>query len=341
MARMALSAEDTKTGRKVAIKKIKSAFEDLEDAKRILREIRVLRHFNHENIIGLDDIEPPASLAEFNDVYVVTDLMETDLHRIIYSKQDLTDEHVQFFVYQMLCALKYMHSAGVVHRDLKPSNILLNADCTLRLCDFGLARGVEVPGADMTEYVVTRWYRAPEVMLATQQYTTQIDVWAVGCIMAELLGRRPLFPGDDYIHQLRLIVDVLGSPSDEDLKFALDFLSKLLVLHPGRRLTVDEALAHPFLADLHDEADEYTCPHKFDFSFETLKLAKEDLQLMMLQDTCAFHPEARARYPELDAWEGESPAATAGLPVPDTVFDAAAESRSAGAAAASGGSAPA
>lgn len=256
--------------------------------------------------------------------------------------------------------------------DLKPSNILLNADCTLRLCDFGLARGVEVPGADMTEYVVTRWYRAPEVMLATQQYTTQIDVWAVGCIMAELLGRRPLFPGDDYIHQLRLIVDVLGSPSDEDLKFvtssrakafmkrqtgkaarplsallpkaspqALDFLSKLLVLHPGRRLTVDEALAHPFLADLHDEADEYTCPHKFDFSFETLKLAKEDLQLMMLQDTCAFHPEAKARYPELDAWEGESPAASAGLPVPDTVFDAAAESRSGGAAAASGGTAPA
>lgn len=226
--------------------------------------------------------------------------------------------------------------------------MLLNADCTLRLCDFGLARGVEVPGADMTEYVVTRWYRAPEVMLATQQYTTQIDVWAVGCIMAELLGRRPLFPGDDYIHQLRLIVDVLGSPSDEDLKFvtssrakafmkrqtgkaarpltallpkaspeAIDFLTKLLVLHPGRRLTVDEALAHPYLADLHDEADEYGCPHRFDFSFETLKLAKEDLQLMMLQDTVTFHPEAKPRFPELDEWEASSPAASSGLPIPD------------------------
>jgi mitogen-activated protein kinase 1/3 len=278
-------------------------------------------------------------MEEFTDVYVVTDLMETDLHRIVYSKQELTDEHVQFFVYQILCALKYMHSAGVVHRDLKPSNVLLNADCTLRLCDFGLARGVDVPGAEMTEYVVTRWYRAPEVMLATQEYSTQIDVWAVGCIMAELLARKPLFPGDDYIHQLRLIVDVLGSPSDDELEFvtssrakafmrrqtgkggkplssllpkatplALDFLSKILVLHPGKRLTVDQALEHPYLADLHEPADEYTCDHKFNFGFESLKLSKTDLQYMMVQDILTYHPEARPRYSGLEAWAAESEA---------------------------------
>jgi mitogen-activated protein kinase 1/3 len=235
-------------------------------------------------------------------------------------------------------------------RDLKPSNVLLNADCTLRLCDFGLARGVHVPGADMTEYVVTRWYRAPEVMLATQQYTTQIDMWAIGCIMAELLGRRPLFPGDDYIHQLRLIVDVLGSPSDSDLEFvtssrakafmkrqtgkqartlasvlpkastsALSFLSQLLVLNPAKRLTVDEALCHPYLADLHDVADEFTCKHEFDFGFELLTLSKADIQLMMLQDVCVYHPEARAKYAELEKWEAESPAATSGLPKPEEV----------------------
>lgn len=247
--------------------------------------------------------------------------------------------------------------------------MLLNADCTLRLCDFGLARGVHVPGADMTEYVVTRWYRAPEVMLATQQYTTQIDMWAIGCIMAELLGRRPLFPGDDYIHQLRLIVDVLGSPSDSDLEFvtssrakafmkrqagkqprtlasvlpkaspaALSFLSQLLVLNPAKRLTVDEALAHPYLADLHDDADEFTCKHEFDFSFEVLTLSKADIQLMMLQDVCVYHPDARTRFPELEKWEAESPAASSGLPKPEEV---ATEARGDGTAVATASSATA
>ena len=167
------------------------------------------------------DILPPASLDEFEDVYIISDLMETDLHRIIYSRQPLSDDHVQYFLYQILRALKYMHSANVLHRDLKPSNLLLNSNCDLKVCDFGLARGVE-PGEDnmeLTEYVVTRWYRAPEIMLSCQEYTKAIDVWSVGCIFAELLGRKPLFPGDDYIHQLQIICDKLGTPSDEELNF--------------------------------------------------------------------------------------------------------------------------
>lgn len=91
-------------------------------------------------VLGIDDLEPPESFEKFKDVYIISELMETDLHRIIYSKQQLSDDHIQYFLYQMLCALKYMHSAEVIHRDLKPSNILLNADCSLKLCDFGLAR---------------------------------------------------------------------------------------------------------------------------------------------------------------------------------------------------------
>jgi mitogen-activated protein kinase 1/3 len=146
--------------------------------------------------------------------------METDLHRIIYSKQPLTIDHIQYFVYQILRGLKYIHSANVLHRDLKPSNLLLKSNCDLKICDFGLARGVEdEQSGGLTEYVVTRWYRAPEIMLACQEYTSAIDMWSVGCIFAELLARTPLFPGDDYIAQLRLICEKMGRPAEKDLDF--------------------------------------------------------------------------------------------------------------------------
>jgi mitogen-activated protein kinase 1/3 len=114
--------------------------------------------------------------------------------------------------------LKYIHSANVIHRDLKPSNILVNATCELKICDFGLARGI-VDNLELTEYVVTRWYRAPEIMLGCMQYTTKVDLWSVGCIFAEMLSRKPLFPGQDYIDQLHLIMNALGVPSDSELTF--------------------------------------------------------------------------------------------------------------------------
>jgi len=168
---------------------------------------------------------------------------------------------------------------------------------------------------ELTEYVVTRWYRAPEVMLSTQQYTKAIDVWAVGCIFAELLGTRPLFPGDDYIHQLRIIVDVLGSPTDDDLDFvkgtrarsfmkklagkkkqewsklfpsadpqALDLLDKMLTFNPNRRITIAEALQHPYMESLHEPEDEPDCEDKFDFTYEQQTMKADELQMHMLED---------------------------------------------------------
>lgn len=136
-----ISCLDKKTGAKVAIKKVPNAFEDLIDAKRILREIKLLKFFQHENIITLLDVPKPDSRKDFNDIYIITDLMETDLHRVIYSKQELSDEHIQYFIYQILRATLYMHSSNVVHRDLKPSNILANKNCDLKICDLGLGRG--------------------------------------------------------------------------------------------------------------------------------------------------------------------------------------------------------
>jgi mitogen-activated protein kinase 1/3 len=147
------SARDTETGTKVAIKKIANAFDNVTDARRTLREMKLLRRLQHENIVLLRDIMKPPSMdrADFNDVYLVYELMDTDLHQIVRSQQQLSDEHSQYFLYQILRGLKYVHTAKVLHRDLKPSNLLLNANCDLKICDFGLARTSSESGL-MTEY---------------------------------------------------------------------------------------------------------------------------------------------------------------------------------------------
>ena len=132
------SAINNKTNDKVAIKKIPGIFGQPTIAKRTYREIKILKHFKHDNIIAIREIlHPGENLDQFKDVYIVLDLMESDLHRIIHSKQELTEEHVRFFTYQILRGLKYVHSANVVHRDLKPSNLLVNENCDLKIGDFG------------------------------------------------------------------------------------------------------------------------------------------------------------------------------------------------------------
>ncbi|KAF9797514.1 hypothetical protein SFRURICE_016624 [Spodoptera frugiperda] len=190
------SAIDTLHNMKVAIKKLARPFQSAVHAKRTYRELRMLKHMNHENVIGLLDVfSPEKTLEEFQQVYLVTHLMGADLNNIVRT-QKLSDDHVQFLVYQILRGLKYIHSAGIIHRDLKPSNIAVNEDCELKILDFGLARPTET---EMTGYVATRWYRAPEIMLNWMHYNQTVDIWSVGCIMAELLTGRTLFPGSDRI----------------------------------------------------------------------------------------------------------------------------------------------
>ncbi|CAI9609710.1 unnamed protein product [Staurois parvus] len=241
----------------------------------------------HENVIGLLDVFTPSTSVEtFNEVicrYLVTNLMGADLNNIVKC-QKLTDDHIQFLIYQLLRGLKYIHSAGIIHRDLKPSNLAVNEDCELRILDFGLARQTD---DEMTGYVATRWYRAPEIMLNWMHYNQTVDIWSVGCIMAELLKGKALFPGNDYIDQLKRIMEVVGTPNSEFLMkisseharryieslpympqqdlnevfcganpLAIDLLKRMLILDSDKRITASEALAHPYFEQYHDPEDE-------------------------------------------------------------------------------------
>ncbi|CAG9804177.1 unnamed protein product [Chironomus riparius] len=311
------SAVDTVNNIKVAIKKLNRPFQTATHAKRTFRELRLLKHMNHENIIGLlDTFYHGNTLETFNQIYLVTHLMGADLNNIIRT-QRLTDEHVQFLVYQMLRGLKYIHSAGVIHRDLKPSNLAVNEDCELRILDFGLARPAE---SEMTGYVATRWYRAPEIMLNWMHYNMTVDIWSVGCIMAELLTSRTLFPGSDHIHQLNLIMEILGTPGDEFMKkissesarnyikslkvmkkrdfkdvfhganpLAIDLLEKMLELDADKRINAEQALAHPYLEKYSDPTDE-PISSQYDQSFEDMDLPTEKWKELVFKEVVTFKP---------------------------------------------------
>lgn len=320
-----VSASDKNTNDKVAIKKIEDVFGNLTDAKRILREVKLMQHLDHPNLLKLTDMIDPPTGSELEDIYMVTPFMQSDLHRIVYSENQLTLDHIQYVMYQVFCGLKYLHSAQIIHRDLKPSNILINEDCSIKICDFGLARGVTELTAEveLTEYVVTRWYRAPEVICSAQHYGYEIDIWAAGCILAELFLREPLFRGKSYVDQLNCIFEVLGTPSEDDMKCvtnakaskyiaklknkdsvalsvvipttdenALDLLSKLLVFDPSKRMSVDEALAHPFFDAWRKEDDEKLnlCANIFDFSFEERINGRESLEDLLSEEVIKFRP---------------------------------------------------
>ncbi|KAK6590897.1 mitogen-activated kinase 2 [Cryptosporidium xiaoi] len=273
-------AYDSKENRLVAIKKIHRVFEDLIDCKRILREIAILNRLNHDHIVKILEICVPEDKEHFDEIYLVLEIADSDFKKLFRTPVYLTELHVKTLLYNLLVGLKYIHSAGIYHRDLKPANCLVNQDCGVKICDFGLARtvkpiiessiknkkgigetsvkeneeynqeGERFLKRQLTGHVVTRWYRAPELILLQENYTEAIDMWSVGCIFAELLNmlkenvayysdRSPLFPGsscfplspdnkqnsEDYRFkirgnrdQLNMIFNILGSPQEEDIE---------------------------------------------------------------------------------------------------------------------------
>jgi len=305
---------------KVAIKKLARPFQSAIHAKRTYRELRMLKHMNHENIIGLQDVFTPSpSLSEFSDLYLVTHLMGADLNNIVKT-QKLSDDHVQFLVYQILRGMKYVHSAGIIHRDLKPSNIAVNEDCELRILDFGLARPTE---NEMTGYVATRWYRAPEIMLNWMHYNLTVDIWSVGCIMAEMLTGKTLFPGTDHIDQLTRILVLCGTPAEETLNkitsdearnyirslqrmekknfaevfrganaLAIDLLEKMLELDSDKRIHAEQALAHPYLAQYADPSDE-PASLPYDQTFEDYDISVDQWKEYVWNEVKNFKPPVK------------------------------------------------
>jgi len=288
-------AVSVETGEVVAVKKIFDAFQNATDAQRTFREIMFLQELgDHENILKLLDVMK----AENNrDIYLVFEYMETDLHAVIRANI-LEEVHKEYIIYQLLKALKFLHSGGVIHRDLKPSNLLLNSDCLLKVGDFGLARSIDRDNV-LTDYVATRWYRAPEILLGSQQYTAGVDMWSVGCILGELIGGKPMFPGSSTMNQLDRILELTGQPSDEDLESiqspfaltmldtlppvtkrsykelypaasdeALDMLQHLLSFNPNKRYTAEDALEHPYVAAFHNPEEEYSSDHKIEISID-------------------------------------------------------------------------
>jgi len=283
-----------KTQEVVAIKKIFDAFQNATDAQRTFREIMYLQALAHENIIHLSNT---LKAENDKDIYLVFDFMETDLHAVIRANI-LEPVHKQFIVYQTLKALLFCHTGDLLHRDLKPSNLLLNEECLLKVADFGLARSLkamkqaEESASVLTDYVATRWYRAPEILLGATNYGKGVDMWAVGCIIAEMFIGKPLLPGNSTMNQLEKTVAVTGIPNDEDIEAigspfaatmlqslpqtgstslealmkgappeAIDMTRQLLSFSPKKRLSVQECLQHDYMKPF-TTGEEKTCPWK-------------------------------------------------------------------------------
>lgn len=326
------AAEDTTTGRKVAVKRILKCLDTHPMATRILRELKFLRLLsNHENIIQVKDVLLPGELQKFNDTFVVFELMPTDLSHLLRSSTVLKPEHVKYFMFQLLRGINFMHTARVFHRDLKPNNILINEKCELRICDFGLARATFENGPDTlfwTDYVATRWYRAPELIMDYMtKYSTAIDMWSVGCVFAEILSNGSvLFPGKNSRQQFELIIDVIGRPPPEAIEkldspqarrtlapflnmhkprrplsslfrhadpLAVDILSRMLTFDPDERISALDALNHPYFSEYrHLGLGACASPLPAEeFMFEGQRLTPDQMREEFLKEILQYHPE--------------------------------------------------
>eukprot|EP00163_Fabomonas_tropica_P031019 TRINITY_DN722_c0_g1_i1.p1 TRINITY_DN722_c0_g1~~TRINITY_DN722_c0_g1_i1.p1 ORF type:complete len:482 (-),score=72.68 TRINITY_DN722_c0_g1_i1:464-1909(-) len=294
------------SGQVVAIKKV------LQDKRFKNRELQIMRMVSHPNIVTLKHCF--YSNGDKDEVYLnlVLEFIPDTVYRVVRhyykQKQQVPMLHIKLYTYQMCRSLAYIHACGICHRDIKPQNLLVDpASAILKLCDFGSAKCL-VKGEPNVAYICSRYYRAPELIFGATDYTTNIDVWSVGCVMAELLLGRPLFPGDSGVDQLVEIIKVLGTPTKEEIQSmnpnytdfnfpqikahpwskvfkgrapqeAIDLLTSFLTFSPTKRLHPLKACTHPFFDEIHEAGKTLEngkpLPPLYHFTAEELKSAPE------------------------------------------------------------------
>ncbi|GAB1611123.1 mitogen-activated protein kinase 10-like [Argonauta hians] len=313
------SAVDSECEKEVAIKKI--CFSDKKTCKYAFRELRIMRRLHHENIVtvyevlgaGVSSVADSnlGSLCELNSVYIVQELLDTDLQQLLVNEGcSLSEEHARLFLYQLLRGLKYIHSANILHRDLKPSNLLINLDLTLKIGDFGLARVIDSDYTHkgfLTDQIGTCWYRSPELIISPNDYTKAIDIWSAGCIFVEMLTGRPLLPGSHDMEQISLILQLMNISDNEWNKvtqvlpksvmnriprypekslhdsfpsvepLALNLIEKMLTVNSSQRISAEEALQHPYLKSYYCPYDEPVATEPFFIEHEVDEISPKAL----------------------------------------------------------------
>lgn len=315
---------DTRSGEMRAIKKINNVFTDgLRVATHAVRELRMLHHLQHPNIISLCDVVVPDSCDAFDDVYLVMQHMPYDLRYVMESGCVLSARHIRHIMYQLVLAIQHIHAAHIIHRDVKPENILLDACCNVKLCDFGLARGNRRPTIAWSR-VQTIYYRAPEVALQCPRLSNKIDMWSVGCVMAELLAGRVLFPCETDLDLIRCIFAALGTPqhmsrlgAPENIRKAkmlprstgvplqqllkttdadaLDLVRRLLAVDPRERISAHEALYHPYFSECSREEHILYAEH-YDYSYERRCISLESIRRKCYETLVEIHTDLGARH---------------------------------------------
>lgn len=284
-----LKAQHVKSKKFVAIKCMKNVFKDIDQVNR-LREIQALRRLSpHGNIIQLREVLYDKATGK---LALVFELMDMNMYELIGSRDTyLPEEKIKKFMYQLVKSMEHMHRNGIFHRDIKPENLLIMDDY-LKLADFGSCRGI-YSKQPYTEYISTRWYRAPECLLTDGYYNHKMDIWGVGCVFFEVIALYPLFPGQDEIDQIHKIHNVLGTPSEKmlskfrkhasahmDFNFpkkkgtgirsllpnassdCIDLLEKMLAYNPDERITSRQALRHPYFKELRESERKLTATRK-------------------------------------------------------------------------------
>jgi len=329
---MVCAAYDTITKQKIAIKKLSRPFQNVTHAKRAFRELKLMKITNNKNIIGLLNVfTPDKNLDEFQDLYLVMELMDASLCQVV--QMDLDHERLSYLLYQMQCGIKHLHSAGIIHRDLKPSNIVVKSDCSLKILDFGLARTAG-SAFTMTPYVVTRYYRAPEIILG-MGYSENVDVWSIGCIFGEMIRGSVMFPGTDHIDQWNKVTELLATPpqvffdrlqpsvrmycsnrpkqkgysieelfpeelfptgNKQKIVQARDLLAKMLVVDPVKRINITQALNHPYVRVWYDADEvEAPAPTQYDHKVDECDHTVEEWKVKIYNEVLSYQHEQQIK----------------------------------------------